>query len=175
VAVELVAVVFKGWLNKLTKADKPNTTQCLWLPRQSSSHHRGSSVRNWEFGLCHPALRCWIVGGYLALWLARWISPDSAGAVDGLNLYVYVSNNPLKYRDPTGHVCHHRGSSVRNWEFGLCHPALRCWIVGGCWVGSGFGVGVEYCLHCPSLSTQTTTVALKLSNPPVTLMSTVTC
>jgi uncharacterized protein RhaS with RHS repeats len=38
---------------------------------------------------------------YLAPWLARWISPDSAGAVDGLNLYVYVDNNPLKYRDPT--------------------------------------------------------------------------
>jgi hypothetical protein len=31
-------------------------------------------------------------------------SPDSAGAVDGLNLYVYVGNNPLKYIDPTGHV-----------------------------------------------------------------------
>jgi RHS repeat-associated protein len=27
---------------------------------------------------------------YLAPWLTRWISPDSAGAVDGLNLYVYV-------------------------------------------------------------------------------------
>jgi hypothetical protein len=26
-----------------------------------------------------------------------------AGAVDGLNLYVYVGNNPLKYTDPTGH------------------------------------------------------------------------
>jgi hypothetical protein len=36
--------------------------------------------------------------------LARWISPDSAGAVDGLNLYVYVDNNPLKYIDLTGHV-----------------------------------------------------------------------
>ncbi|VVH66147.1 hypothetical protein BSPLISOX_1203, partial [uncultured Gammaproteobacteria bacterium] len=40
---------------------------------------------------------------YLAPWLTRWISPDSAGAVDGLNLYVYVDNNPLKYIDPTGH------------------------------------------------------------------------
>ena len=39
---------------------------------------------------------------YLAPWLTRWISPDSAGAVDGLNLYVYVGNNPLKYIDPTG-------------------------------------------------------------------------
>jgi uncharacterized protein RhaS with RHS repeats len=32
------------------------------------------------------------------------LSPDAAGAVDGLNLYVYVDNNPLKYIDPTGHV-----------------------------------------------------------------------
>ena len=39
---------------------------------------------------------------YLAPWLARWISPDSVGTVDGLNLYVYVGNNPLKYIDPTG-------------------------------------------------------------------------
>jgi hypothetical protein len=29
---------------------------------------------------------------------------DFYGAVDGLNLYVYVGNNPLKYIDPTGHV-----------------------------------------------------------------------
>ncbi|AYQ56624.1 hypothetical protein MS2017_0904 [Bathymodiolus thermophilus thioautotrophic gill symbiont] len=41
---------------------------------------------------------------YLAPWLARWISPDSAGSIDGLNLYVYVDNNPLKYIDPTGHI-----------------------------------------------------------------------
>ncbi|CAC9532706.1 hypothetical protein [uncultured Gammaproteobacteria bacterium] len=41
---------------------------------------------------------------YLAPWLARWISPDSAGAADGLNLYVYVGNNPLKYIDLTGHI-----------------------------------------------------------------------
>ncbi len=41
---------------------------------------------------------------YLAPWLTRWISPDAAGAVDGLNLYVYVGNNPLKYIDPTGHA-----------------------------------------------------------------------
>ncbi|VVM21551.1 hypothetical protein BSPWISOXPB_6463 [uncultured Gammaproteobacteria bacterium] len=36
--------------------------------------------------------------------MSRWISPDSVGAADGLNLYVYVGNNPLKYVDPTGHV-----------------------------------------------------------------------
>jgi hypothetical protein len=37
-------------------------------------------------GLCYYGAR------YLAPWLTRWISPDSAGAVDGLNLYVYVGN-----------------------------------------------------------------------------------
>jgi hypothetical protein len=31
-------------------------------------------------------------------------NPDSAGAVDGLNLYIYVGNNPLKYIDQTGQV-----------------------------------------------------------------------
>jgi hypothetical protein len=40
----------------------------------------------------------------LSLLLSLWISPDATGAVDGLNLYVYVGNNPLKYTDPTGYV-----------------------------------------------------------------------
>jgi RHS repeat-associated protein len=36
---------------------------------------------------------------YLAPWLARWISPDSAGAVDGLNLYVSISGpSPINAR-----------------------------------------------------------------------------
>jgi RHS repeat-associated protein len=38
-------------------------------------------------GLCYYGAR------YLAPWLTRWINPDSAGAVDGLNLYIYVGNN----------------------------------------------------------------------------------
>jgi RHS repeat-associated protein len=55
----------------------------------------GTNVqRDDSSGLCYYGAR------YLAPWLTRWISPDSAGAVDGLNLYVYVGNNPLKYRDP---------------------------------------------------------------------------
>jgi RHS repeat-associated protein len=32
----------------------------------------------------------------------RWLSADTM-TVDGLNRYAYVSNNPLRYRDPTGH------------------------------------------------------------------------
>ncbi|WP_166225815.1 RHS repeat domain-containing protein [Pseudomonas atagonensis] len=39
---------------------------------------------------------------YYAAWLQRWISADRAGPVDGPNLYAYVSNNPLRYVDPSG-------------------------------------------------------------------------
>ncbi|WP_123424166.1 RHS repeat-associated core domain-containing protein [Pseudomonas brassicacearum] len=39
---------------------------------------------------------------YYAPWLQRWISPDPAGAVDGLNLYCMVGNNPLRYTDQHG-------------------------------------------------------------------------
>lgn len=41
---------------------------------------------------------------YYAPWLGRWLSPDPAGPVDGLNLYTFVKNNPLKYFDPSGNI-----------------------------------------------------------------------
>ncbi|WP_316249756.1 RHS repeat-associated core domain-containing protein [Pseudomonas sp. N40(2020)] len=39
---------------------------------------------------------------YYAPWLQRWISADPAGDVDGLNLYGFVSNNPLIFIDGNG-------------------------------------------------------------------------
>ncbi|MDR6916149.1 insecticidal toxin complex protein TccC [Pseudomonas sp. 3296] len=39
---------------------------------------------------------------YYAPWLQRWVSADPAGAADGLNLYQFVGNNPLRYVDHTG-------------------------------------------------------------------------
>lgn len=39
---------------------------------------------------------------YYAPWLQRWISADPAGRVDGLNLYAFVANNPLRYKDHAG-------------------------------------------------------------------------
>ncbi|MHC8322399.1 RHS repeat domain-containing protein [Pseudomonas sp. GB2N2] len=39
---------------------------------------------------------------YYATWLQRWISPDPAGAADGLNLYCMVGNNPVRFFDQQG-------------------------------------------------------------------------
>jgi len=39
---------------------------------------------------------------YYAAWLGRWINPDPAENIDGLNQYRMVGNNPVSYVDPTG-------------------------------------------------------------------------
>ena len=39
---------------------------------------------------------------YYAPWLGRWTSADPKGMVDGVNLYGYVSGNPIGRVDPTG-------------------------------------------------------------------------
>ncbi|WP_347901697.1 RHS repeat-associated core domain-containing protein [Pseudomonas purpurea] len=39
---------------------------------------------------------------YYAPWLQRWINPDPAGDIDGLNLYRFVRNNPVTLRDANG-------------------------------------------------------------------------
>jgi len=39
---------------------------------------------------------------YYASWIGRWMSPDPAGAADGLNLYLFVRNSPVNLVDPAG-------------------------------------------------------------------------
>lgn len=39
---------------------------------------------------------------YYQPWLGRWLSADPAGAVDGLNLFRMVRNNPVTLHDPDG-------------------------------------------------------------------------
>ena len=39
---------------------------------------------------------------YYAPFIGNWISPDPAGPVDGLNLYRFVRNNPIRFVDPNG-------------------------------------------------------------------------
>ncbi|WP_306108827.1 RHS repeat domain-containing protein [Pseudomonas sp. H3(2019)] len=43
---------------------------------------------------------------YYAPWLQRWINPDPAGPVDGLNFYRMVRNNPITLFDPDGLSAH---------------------------------------------------------------------
>ncbi|QVI77663.1 RHS repeat domain-containing protein [Pseudomonas syringae] len=43
---------------------------------------------------------------YYAPWLQRWINPDPAGAVDGMNLYRFVRNSPLRFADQQGAAPH---------------------------------------------------------------------
>ncbi len=52
--------------------------------------------RDTETGFCYHSAR------YYAPWLGRWTSCDPAGVSDGLNLYQYVSNNPVRLVDPQG-------------------------------------------------------------------------
>ncbi|WP_122316720.1 RHS repeat domain-containing protein [Pseudomonas cichorii] len=39
---------------------------------------------------------------YYAPWLQRWINPDPAQEEDGVNLYRFVRNSPLRFSDPRG-------------------------------------------------------------------------
>ena len=41
---------------------------------------------------------------YYACWLGRWTSADASGIEDGINLYIYVANNPVIFIDPSGHA-----------------------------------------------------------------------
>lgn len=41
---------------------------------------------------------------YYSAELGRFISRDPIGITDDINLYVYVGNNPVMYRDPSGEV-----------------------------------------------------------------------
>ena len=41
---------------------------------------------------------------YYIPWLQRWVNPDPAGTVDGLNIYRMVRNNPMSFIDDDGSI-----------------------------------------------------------------------
>lgn len=79
-------------------------------PYGSTSYQAGRSVaevslkryrytgkeRDEETGLNYHGAR------YYAPWLGRWTAADISGVTDGVNLFAYVRNNPLRYSDPSG-------------------------------------------------------------------------
>ena len=52
--------------------------------------------RDEETGLDYHGAR------YYACWLGRWTAADPIGSGDGLNIYQYVSDNPIRLIDPSG-------------------------------------------------------------------------
>ncbi|WP_249384284.1 RHS repeat domain-containing protein [Pseudomonas fluorescens] len=59
-------------------------------------------------GLYYYGFRCYVA------WLQRWLNPDPAGAIDGLNLYRFVKNNPSSGYDVLGLL--HQGANDQNEE-----------------------------------------------------------
>jgi RHS repeat-associated protein len=65
--------------------------------RYARSRYRfAAKERDEETGLCYFGAR------YYDPAIGRWISADPIGGQAGVNLYVFVRNNPARYRDPVG-------------------------------------------------------------------------
>jgi RHS repeat-associated protein len=69
-----------------------------------------SKERDEESGFYYHGAR------YYAPWLARWTAADPNGVSDGVNVYAYVSNNPVRLHDPTG------TDGVYDETAGVCRP-----------------------------------------------------
>lgn len=77
--------------------------------------------------------------------LMRWLTPDPAGFVDGLNLYSYVHNNPFYYEDKDGRFAFVLALPVIYMAFGTTGIAISAPTVGaiaGTIVGAVLGWGV---------------------------------
>ncbi|MFB7125421.1 SpvB/TcaC N-terminal domain-containing protein [Kitasatospora sp. NPDC056273] len=89
----------------------PYGTTSLWLAAGAAQvsvkrYRYNGKEKDDETGLYYYGAR------YYACWLGRWISTDPGGFTDGLNLYAYVSGDPVNFADPTG-----RAGSGRGKEF----------------------------------------------------------
>jgi RHS repeat-associated protein len=85
--------------------------------------------RDEESGLSYHRAR------YYAPSLARWISPDPAGTIEGLNLYRYGQNNPLRFFDDSGnssassydHIGYTNYNPFESWDPWPAPPAGDSW------------------------------------------------
>lgn len=87
----------------------PYGGSALWLSRSQEE----ASYKYWRYvskehditGLIYYGFR------YYAAWLMRWINPDPAGVIDGINHFAMVGNNPVTFSDVDGRV-RTQGTSV---------------------------------------------------------------
>ncbi|KWO87409.1 hypothetical protein WM32_10710 [Burkholderia ubonensis] len=71
-------------------------------------HYRYSGKERDATGLYYYGLR------YYQPWLGRWLNPDPAGTIDGLNLYRMVRNNPVTLGDEDGRMPLFKGFFDKN-------------------------------------------------------------
>ncbi|KAK3937414.1 virulence plasmid 65kDa B protein-domain-containing protein [Diplogelasinospora grovesii] len=69
------------------------TASSLKIPKR---YRFAAKERDNETGFCYFENR------YLLPWLGRWLSPDPIGTAGGLNVYCYVSSDPVNNVDPSG-------------------------------------------------------------------------
>jgi RHS repeat-associated protein len=62
---------------------------------------------------------------YYAPWLGRWTAADPIGIGDGLNVYAYVSDNPVKLHDPRGTDGVKLNDFERQWIQNVAIPILQ--------------------------------------------------
>jgi RHS repeat-associated protein len=62
---------------------------------------------------------------YYAPWLARWTSADPIGIQDGVNVFAYVSGNPVKLIDPTGNSAAGEAKFISMYEHAASLPPER--------------------------------------------------
>jgi insecticidal toxin complex protein TccC len=61
---------------------------------------------------------------YYAPWIGRWLNPDPAGTVDGLNLFQMVGNNPVTLYDTDGLMRTSRGRGTGATASGTSRPSI---------------------------------------------------
>ncbi len=63
---------------------------------KTKDYHYSGKERDNSTGLYYYGMR------YYAPWLGRWLNPDPAGTVDGMNVYAFVGGNPITLVDGKG-------------------------------------------------------------------------
>jgi len=82
-----------GWVNREEYTPYGETSLGSFAKKQ---YRFTSNERDDESRLTYHRTR------YYAPWLARWVSVDRVNAKDGINGFLYVSKNPLRFIDPSG-------------------------------------------------------------------------
>ena len=85
--------------------------------------------RDDESGLNYHSAR------YYLPWLCRWANPDPIGIGDGVNLFRYTQNNPVRFKDSTGKYSWGEffedvGEGVKGAAKGIVEPVLLTYDIG---------------------------------------------